>query len=308
MNRKIIQYLFRCSCCCLLFLFSSQDVEAQELNCKVSINYAQIQGTNTQVFKTLETALKEFINDRKWTTAQYSIAERIACSMSLTVKEYSESGTFKCELVVQSSRPVYDANYNTTLFNFKDVNVGFTYLEFDPLELKDNQLSNNLIAVVAYYAYLIIGLDMDSMAPLGGTDVLRAVESTVTAAQSLPETGWKAFEDTRNRHGLINDYLDETMKPFRQMVYEYYRIGLDEMAQNADRGRAKITAALQQLKKVKETKPMSIWSQLFTETKKDELVNIYSKGTQEEKELVYKLLVDINPGQTNDWDKIKSSR
>lgn len=308
MNRKIIQYLFRSSFCCLLFLFSSQNVEAQELNCKVSINYAQIQGTNTQVFKTLETALKEFINDRKWTTAQYSVAERIACSMNLTVKEYSESGMFKCELVVQSSRPVYDANYNTTLFNFKDVNVGFTYLEFDPLELKDNQLSNNLIAVVAYYAYLIIGLDMDSMAPLGGTEALRAAESVVTAAQSLPETGWKAFEDTRNRHGLINDYLDETVKPFRQMVYEYYRIGLDEMAQNADRGRAKITAALQQLKKVKEAKPMSIWSQLFTEAKKEELVNIYSKGTQEEKEMVYKLLVDINPGQTNDWDKIKSSK
>lgn len=308
MNKKIILYLFRCSCCCLFFLFSSLNGEAQELNCKVSINYAQIQGTNTQVFKTLETALKEFINDRKWTTAQYSVAERITCSMNLTVKEYSENGTFKCELVVQSSRPVYDANYNTTLFNFKDVNVGFTYLEFDPLELKDNQISNNLTAVVAYYAYLIIGLDMDSMAPLGGTDAFRAAETIVTAAQSLSETGWKAFDDTRNRHGLISDYLDETMKPFRQMEYEYYRIGLDEMAQNADRGRAKITAALQQLKKVKETKPMSIWIQLFTETKKDELVNIYSKGTQEEKELVYKLLVDINPGQTNDWDKIKSSK
>lgn len=308
MNRKIIQYLFRCTCCCLLFLLFSQKGEAQELNCKVNINYSQIQGTNTQIFKTLETALKEFINDRKWTTAQYGVAERIACSMNLTVKEYSENGTFKCELIVQSTRPVFEANYNTTLLNFKDVNLGFTYLEFDPLELKDNQLGSNLTAVVAYYAYLIIGLDMDSMAPFGGTDVLHAAEGIVTAAQSLPETGWKAFDDTRNRHGLINDYLDETMKPFRQMMYDYHRIGLDEMSQNADRGRAKVTAALTELKKVKAAKPMSIWSQLFTETKKEELVNIYSKGTEKEKEEVYNMLVEINPGQTNDWDKIKSSK
>ncbi len=308
MDRKIIQKIFRCFCFSFLFILSSLKGEAQELNCKVSINYSQIQGTNTQVFKTLETALKEFINDRKWTSAQYGVAERISCNMNITVKEYAETGTFKCELIVQANRPVFDANYNTTLLNFKDVNFNFSYLEYDPLELKDNQIDNNLTAVIAYYAYLIIGLDMDSMAPLGGTDVLRTAESIVTAAQSLSETGWKAFEDSRNRHGIINDYLDEGMKPYRQMMYDYHRLGLDEMAQNADRGRAKITNSLEELKKAKENKPMSALPQLFTETKKDELVNIYSKGTQTEKEEVYNMLVDINPGQTNDWEKIKSSK
>ncbi|WP_394706806.1 DUF4835 family protein [uncultured Bacteroides sp.] len=307
MNNKIIQNIFRCICFSFL-IFSSFMVKAQELNCKVNINYSQIQGTNTQVFKTLETALTEFINDRKWTSAQYGAAERISCSMNITLKQHTDDGAFKCELIVQANRPVFDASYNTTLFNFKDVNFNFTYLEFDPLELRENQIDSNLTAVIAYYAYLIIGMDRDSMAPMGGTEVLRTAESIVTAAQSLSETGWKAFEDSRNRHGIITDYLDENMKPFRQMIYDYHRLGLDEMAQNADRGRTQITTSLEELKKAKENKPMSVLPQLFTEIKKDELVNVYSKGTQSEKEQVYNMLVDINPAQSNDWDKIKSSK
>lgn len=308
MDRKIIHKIFRYACLGFVLLFTSLAVKAQELNCKVNINSSQIQGTNTQVFKTLQTALTEFINDRKWTSAQYSVAERISCSMNITVKQHSDDGTFKCELMVQCNRPVFDASYNTTLFNFKDVNFNFTYLEFDPLELRVNQIDNNLTAVIAYYAYLIIGIDMDSMAPLGGTEALRTAEGIVTAAQNLSETGWKAFEDSRNRHGIITDYMDEQMKPFRQMMYDYHRLGLDEMAQNADRGRAKITTALEELKKAKQNKSMSVLPQLFTEIKKDELVNIYSKGTQSEKEQVYNLLVDINPAQSNAWDKIKSSK
>jgi len=308
MNKRIIHSIFRFTCFTFLLMAFSFAGKAQELNCKVNINYSKIQGTNTQVFKTLETALTEFINDRKWTSAQYTVAEKISCSMNITVKEHTEDGAFKCELLVQANRPVYNASYNTTLFNFKDVNFNFTYLEFDPLELRENQIDSNLTAVIAYYAYLIIGMDMDSMAPLGGTDVLRTAESIVTAAQTMSEAGWKAFDDNRNRHGIITDYLDEQMKPYRQMVYDYHRMGLDEMAQNADRGRVKITVALEELKKAKENKPMSVLPQLFTEIKKDELVNVYSKGMQAEKEQVYTMLVDINPALSTEWDKIKSSK
>lgn len=308
MNKRIIHNIFRFTCFTFLLLSVSLAGKAQELNCKVNINYSKIQGTNTQVFKTLETALTEFINDRKWTSAQYTVAEKISCSMNITVKEHTDDGAFKCELLVQANRPVYNSSYNTTLFNFKDVNFNFTYLEFDPLELRENQIDSNLTAVIAYYAYLIIGMDMDSMAPLGGTDILRTAESLVTAAQAMSEAGWKAFDDSRNRHGIITDYLDEQMKPYRQMVYDYHRMGLDEMAQNADRGRAKITVAIEELKKAKENKPMSILPQLFTEIKKDELVNVYSKGTQAEKEQVYTMLVDINPALSTEWDKIKSSK
>lgn len=291
----------------LLFLFAGK-INAQELNCKVAINHSQIQGTNDQVFKTLETAISEFINDRRWTSAQYSSIERINCSMNVTVKEYSDDGTFKCELIIQANRPVFNSNYNTVTFNFKDNNFNFTYLEYDPLEFRDNIIDNNLTAVLAYYVYLIIGMDMDAQAPMGGTDVLHIVENIVNAAQTIGETGWKAFDDSRNRHAIISDYMDGGMKPYRQMMYDYHRLGLDEMAQNADRGRAKITAALGLLKESKTNKPLSSLPQIFTEIKKEELLNVYSKGTQKEREEVYDILVEINPAQVNEWDKIKTAR
>ena len=291
---------------CFFFLFAS--LQAQEINCKVSINYSQIQGTNTQVFKTLETALTEFINDRKWTSAQYSPAERISCSFAITVKEYSEDGNFKCELTVQSNRPVYNSSYNSPLFNFKDVNFNFTYLEFDQLEFRDNIIDNNLTAVIAYYVYLMIGLDMDSMSPMGGSEILHIVENIVNSAQTLGESGWKAFDDSKNRHAIISDYMDGGMKPYRQMMYDYHRLGLDEMVQNADRGRAKITESLNLLKQAKEVKAMSSLPQIFTDIKREELINIYSKGTQKEREEVYDILVNINPAQVNEWDKIKSAK
>ncbi len=293
----------------LLFILCGHvAAQAQELNCRVAINASQIQGTNTQVFTTLENALKEFINDRKWTSAQYSPAERITCSMNITVKEYTDDGAFKCELIVQSNRPVYNSNYNTVLFNFKDTEFNFNYLEYDPLEFREDMIDNNLTAVIAYYIYLIIGLDMDSMAPMGGTDVLHIVENIVQAAQSLSETGWKAFDDSKNRHAIITDYMDGGMQPLRQMMYDYHRLGLDEMAQNADRGRAKITESLNLLKEARDNKAMSALPQLFVEIKKDELINIYSKGTQNERDGVYELLMDISPSQSSDWDKIKSAQ
>ena len=298
---------FICLLLCLLTCVARPS-RAQELNCKVSINHAQIQGTNTQVFSTLENALKEFVNERKWTNAQYAANERIACTMNITVKKYSDDGAFECELIVQSNRPVFNASYNTVLFNFKDVNFTFNYLEYDPLEWKDNIVDNNLTAVIAYYAYLIIGLDMDSMAPMGGTDVLHIAENIVSSAQMLGETGWKAFDDSRNRHALVNDYMDGSMKPLRQLMYDYHRLGLDEMAQNADRGRAKITESLALLKEAKAAKSMSALPQIWVDAKKDELVNIYTKGTQNERDGVYDLLMEISPSQSTDWDKIKSAK
>lgn len=290
-----------------LWLACTATATGQELNCKVSINAPQVQGTNTQIFKTLENALTEFINERKWTSAQYSTTERIACNFNITVKDYQDDGTFTCELIVQSSRPVYNSNYNSVVFNFKDPNFNFHYLEFDQIELRDNIIDNNLTALIAYYAYLIIGMDMDTMSPMGGDEVLHAAENVVNSAQTLSDKGWKAFDDSRNRHGILSDYMDGSMKPYRQLMYDYHRTGLDEMAQNADRGRAAITTSLGLLKQAKEAKSMSAIPQLFTEIKKDELINIYSKGTQKEKEEVFDILTDVNPALNSDWDKIKQA-
>ena len=280
-------------------------IQAQELEAKVVVNHSKIQGTNTSVFTTLQEAMTEFLNTRKWSNSQYTARERIACSFNLIVNEYSDEGRFGCSLMVQSNRPVYNASYNTTVLNFNDNAVDFNYIEHDKLEFSDDIIDNNLTAVLAYYAYLIIGLDMDTFAPKGGTDILHKAENVVNNAQMVGEDGWKAFGDSKNRHAIINDYMNGGMEPYRQLLYDYHRKGLDEMVQNAERGRSNITTSLALLEKCKQDKPMSVLPQLFSEIKKDELLNIYSKGTSKEKEEVCRILSLVNPSLTSDWEKIK---
>jgi hypothetical protein len=209
--------------------------------------------------------------------------------------------------MIQANRPVYNSTYNTTIYNNKDNDFHFEYAEFDQLNYNDETIDNQLTALIAYYAYLIIGLDLDSFAPLGGNDVLQRCMYLVNNAQNLGFPGWKSFEDSRNRFAIINDYLDEAMKPFRQLQYDYYRKGLDEMANNAERGRTEITSALEDnLKKAHADKPLSLLPQIWLDYKKDEIANIYKgKGTQKEKESLYDLLMSINASQANVWDKVK---
>lgn len=304
MMKRVALYFTALFVTCMV-LSPIQEVTAQELEAKVVVNYSKIQGTNTSVFTTLQDAMTEFLNTRKWSNAQYTTREKIACSFNLIVNEYSDDGRFGCNLMVQANRPVYNASYNTTVFNFNDNAVDFNYIEHDKLEFSDDIVDNNLTAVLAYYAYLIIGLDMDTFAPKGGTDILNKAENVVNNAQMLGEDGWKAFGDSKNRHALINDYMNGAMEPYRQLLYDYHRKGLDEMAQNAERGRSNITTSLPLLEKAKQDKPMSILPQLFTEIKKDELINVYSKGTSKEKEEVNRILCLVNPSLTSDWDKIK---
>lgn len=298
----------RISLFCLMLLMLC-GLSAQELDCKVSVNHSQIQGTSVSVFETFQKALEEFINQRHWTEAKYDMNERIKCTFAFTVKSYTEAeGRWGCDLIVQSNRPIYQSNYQSVIFSFKDPDVEFNYREFDQLEFQETSISSNLMAVVAYYAYLIIGLDMDTMAPMGGTDILRVSENIVNSAQTLNEKGWKAFDSSRNRYALINDYLDAGMASLRQLLYDYHRTGLDQMAINATRGRANVVTALGNLKKAHEDKPMSSLPGIFTEIKKDELVNIFgnaSPAQTQEREQVYQILSTINPSLNSDWDKIK---
>ena len=282
-------------------------VRAQELNCTVKIIHSQVQGTNTSVFETLQEAISEFMNNTEWTDLQYTETERIDCTMNLTITKYDQSSdAFTGELLFQLSRPVYNSSYNSIVFSMKDENIDFTYKEYDPLEFNINIMDDNLTAILAYYAYLFIGLDLDTFSPLGGTDVLRNVETIVNNAQTLGGTGWKAFDDSRNRHAIINDYVETSMEPFRQMMYRYHRLGLDEMANNADRGRGIITECIALLKEAHENRPLSDLPAIFTDYKRDELVNIYKgHGTENEKNTVYETLADINASQSNYWGNIK---
>ena len=285
-----------------------QATMAQELMAKVTINHNQIQGTDASVFENLQQTLEQFINDRQWTNLQFQKNERIVCNFNITVTKYdAASNLFTCTALIQANRPVFNSSYTTTLYNNKDGDFNFEFPQFDQLNFNEEQIDHQLTALIAYYAYLIIGLDLDSFSPMGGEDILQRCLNLLNNAQNLNFTGWKAFDNDRNRFAFINDYMEGAMKPFRQLQYDYYRSGLDEMATNAERGRTNITTTIENnLKKVHEDKPLSLLPQIWTDYKKDELSNIYKgKGTQKEKQSVYEILFAINASQSNAWDKIK---
>lgn len=292
----------------VILTICSFSLQAQELNVKITINHSQIQGTDASVFDNLKQSLEQFVNDRQWTDYQFQKNERINCNFNITITKYDRSSDhFEATAMIQANRPVYHSTYTSTLYNNKDDDFNFDFAQFDQLNFQEEIVDNQLTALFAYYAYLIIGLNLDSFSPMGGTDVLQRCMNLVNNTQNLGFTGWKAFETSRNRFAIINDYLDEALKPMRQLQYDYYRIGLDEMANNAERGRTNITTALNNLKEAHANKPLSLLPQIWTDYKRDELANIYhGKGTQKEKEQVYELLFNINPSQSNAWDKIKN--
>lgn len=300
-------HLVRLALFVLLLVVGASRVSAQEVEARVVVNHQQVQGTSVSVFEQLETTLTEFINDRQWTNMQFQRNERIRCNFNITVTKYDEpTNTIEATLMVQSTRPVYNSSYTTTEFAFQDPNFVFTFQEFDNLDFRADLIDSNLTATIAFYVYLIIGIDLDTMAPSGGTECLQTAMTIANNAQGLSSKGWKAFEDTKNRYAIITDYLDGGMSVFRDLQYQYYRLGLDAMAENAERARAVITEALALLGQARDNKPMSALPQIFTEYKRDELVNIYlGKGTSKEKETLYEMLMRINASQRPYWDKIR---
>lgn len=292
----------------LVCIFLGMHGHAQELNATVRINHNQIQGTDASIFDNLQQTLQQFINERQWTHLQFQRNERITCNFNITVTKYDNSSNmFTCRALIQANRPVYNASYNTVIYNNSDNDFNFEFAQFDQINFNEEAVDNQLTALIAYYAYLIIGINLDTFSPMGGEDVLQRCMNLINNAQNLNFTGWKAFENDRNRFAIINDYLDAAMRPFRQLQYDYYRTGLDEMSANAERGRKNITTAIENdLKKSHENRPLSLLPQIWTDYKRDELANIYNgKGTQKEKESVYGILFGINASQNSSWDKIK---
>ncbi len=292
----------------LIAVVTACTVQGQELSAKITINHNQISGADVAVFDNLQQTLTQFVNDRQWTSLQFRKNERISCSFNITVTKYDQAtGMFTCKALIQANRPVFNASYTTTLYNNTDNDFNFIFRQFDQLEFNETTVDNQLTALFAYYAYLIIGIDLDSFSPMGGGDVLECCMNLVNNAQNLEFTGWKSFDDDRNRFAVINDYLDGAMQPFRQLQYDYYRKGLDQMTSNADRGRAEITKAIaNDLKKSHDNRPQSMLPQIWTDYKRDEIANIYQgKGTPKEKESVYDILFSINASQNNAWERIK---
>lgn len=293
----------------LFIMYSCGFAQAQELDARVNINHTQIETTRTDVFEALKTKLTEFLNNHKWTEIPFRENEKIQCNFNITVNKYNqEENSFECTLLMNCSRPVYGSSYNTVAYAVNDKDFTFEFNEFDQLEYQENQIDNNLVALLAYYAYMIIGMDLDTMALKGGTDCFHVAADIATAGESMGFPGWKAFSDSGNRYGLLNDYMDGALECMREFNYIYHRKGLDRMAEVPDSARAVIADALELLHEANTAKNMTKVAQLFTEYKRDELVNIFAKkGTNEEKEKAYEILFAIDASQNNTWEKIKSN-
>lgn len=292
-----------------IFVFSFAFADAQELNCSVNILSPTISGTtDKKVFETLQQTIFEFMNNKKWTKEQYLTEERMECLLTINIAEKLSSDEYRASIQVQSRRPVFKTSYNSLIFNYDDKDFQFRYLEFQPLEFSETSHLSNLTSVLAFYAYMLIGTDYDSYSLEGGTPYYQKAQQIVTNAQSAPEKGWKAFENTKNRYWLVENTLNSTFKPLRECLYKYHRLGFDVMTQDAASGRAIILQSLELIQKVHNDKPNSFNVQIFFLAKADEIINIFSQALPEEKTKAVNLLNVIDPANSNKYQKIMASQ
>ncbi len=287
----------------LFTLAAASLATAQELNCEVTVNAEQVNGSK-QVFETLQQAINDYMNTTVFTNAQFGANEKIECRLYITVKEYTDD-KMTGDIQIQSLRPVYNSTYTTTLINFKDTKVDFTYRENEPLVFSVNNMESQLTAILNFYAYLVLAVDFDSFSPHGGDPWFDRLALIVQMAQSSGESGWKAFEDNKNRSAVLSSYTDPQTSAIRDLIYQYHRQGLDQMSVSVDKGRGVITENLEVIKKIYEVAPMSVALSIFKDSKLDELVNVYSKAPAEERTKVSKLLEPIYP---TDHEKIEQIR
>lgn len=291
----------------LIFALLAASAAAQELNCHVEVNSDKITGTNKSVFTTLQEAITSYMNDTKFTAAQYSPIEKIECTLFFTIKEY-DGDKMTGDIQVQATRPAYNASYTTNLINFRDSKVEFTYSEGEPLTFNESNMESQLTAILNFYAYLIIAIDTDSFAPRGGEAAWDRVKTIVQQAQSSGESGWRAFDDNKNRAAVLGAYTDPSTQQLRDMVYKYHREGIDQMSVSPDKGRAAITESLETLKNIYNVAPMSVGLSMFRDSKLDELVNVYTKGSQEERDRVVEILSSLYPTDQDRIQKIKEGK
>lgn len=283
---------------------SSCFLKAQELNMKVTLNTSQIQGTDKSVFDKIEESVNHLINNRKWTDATFAVNELIEGSMLITINSVQDN-LYTGDIQIIANRPVYNATYNTPIFNFRDTEFEFSYLLGENLEYIENNVNSNLVATVAYYVYIVLGLDFDSFALNGGKPYFDKAMQIVNTAQSLNTKGWAAFGGDRNRYAIALALTEESSSIFHSMWFNYHRKGLDEMAANPSRGRAGVIATVPDLQTLYKARPSSAILSFYGDTKLDELISIYTEATSEEKTEAYKILQPIFPTKRYLLDKIK---
>ena len=291
---------------CCLFLLLAVTAGAQELRCNISLIATQVQGSNRSVTDALQTALNEFVNQRVWTNHVFTTEERIECSMMLNITSLVGS-EFSGTITVQSRRPVFNSVFPTNLINFQDKDLRFTYVEGQPLEFSEVAHLSNLTSIIAFYVYIILGLDYDSFSPNGGTPFFQKAETIVTNAQQSSERGWKAYEGNyKNRYWLIQNLLDDRYRGVREFTYKYYRMGLDRMSSRSNEARADIADDLKLLQDVYRRKPdpYLFLLQVVFDVKSNEWVDMFSNATPDEKSRIVRLLKEIDPPNISKYDRI----
>ena len=283
-------------------------VFGQELRCNVQVVSQQIQGSNKQVFQTLQNAIYEFMNNRVWTNHVYTVEERIECNMMINITEQLSADEFKGTLSIQASRPVFNTNYTTTILNFIDNDIHFKYVEFSPLEFDLNSHTSNLTSILGFYAYFILGLDYDTFSLQGGSPYFSNAERIVLNAQNAPESGWKPLDDLahKSRYWLAKDMIDADYAPLREFNYRYHRLGLDLMDSKVAEGRAEITNSLELIQGIyrKRPDPYMYLLRIVFDAKVDELVSVYTESFPEERTRAHTILVEVDKTNTNKYKAI----
>lgn len=291
-----------------LMLLTIKAATAQELYCNVQVSAQKIQGSNREIFQSMQRDIYEFMNGMVWTDNLFSFSERIDCNILINLDEQLSADEFNGTLQVQLSRPAFNTTYESTVLNFMDNNFRFKYVEFEPLEFNPNAYTTNLVSVLAYYAYLIIGMDFDTFSPLGGTPYFQIAEKIVTNAQNAPEAGWKPYDGSRNRnrYWLVKNILNEEYSGVREFVYQYHIWGLDKLESDAPQARTNIYESLKLLQEVYRQRPdpYMYYMSIILEAKVNELVNIFTPGFPDEKNRVVQILVEIDPANEKKYQQI----
>ncbi len=285
-------------------------IHAQELNCNIQISAQRIQGSNRQIFESMQKDLFEFMNNTVWTNHVLNYAERIDCNILINLTDQLSADEFKGTIQIQLSRPVFNTTYNSTILNFIDNNFQFQYVEFQPLVFDPNTYSS-LVSVLSYYTYMILGFDYDTFAPMGGTEFFQLAEKIVTNAQNAPEPGWKPYDGSRNRnrYWLVKNVLDNEYEGVRQFMYDYYINGFDKMESKTPEARTSMVESLKLIQDVyrKKPDPFMYLVQVIMDAKSDELINVYSSAFPEEKSRVVEILTEIDPANKAKYEKINSA-
>ncbi|QLG43847.1 type IX secretion system protein PorD [Costertonia aggregata] len=287
-----------------LFFVFTLSVTSQELNCTVTVNADQVSQTNQQIFKTLERSLNDFVNKTKWTNKIYKENERINARMFITVTKF-DSNRFEASIQLQSSRPVFNTSYETPIFNYKDDKFNFEYIEFQPLIYNENRFDSNLVGVISYYVYLMLGLDADTFALEGGTDFYKKAQDIVGQAQGSGFGDWNSATDNRTRFILVDNLLSNTFREYRIAMYNYHRKGMDIMADNNSTGKQIIAGSLKLFETLISRRPNAFLIQTFFDAKSEEIQNIFSDGPKVDIVKLKETLNKVAPFYASEWSAIK---